>query len=142
MANVRDAGEIVRLRLTAQAGHTNRRRADPCECRARRLQPHSTDAVPSDDDADRGLPFQVRIDGEPPGVVLTGQIKSLDRRAHGAERKERVAPAELAIVGIRAEASGTSLQTSHEFFGRARLTLRIEMSPRRRCRSAAARSPP
>jgi mRNA interferase MazF len=43
-------------------------------------------------------PFEVLIGGEPPGVVLADQVKSLDWRVRKAKRKGAVSTEELAEV--------------------------------------------
>ena len=63
----------------------------------------------------KGYPFEVRIEGEPPGVVLADQVKSLDWRARGAERTERVTRDELGAV--RAKAGASPVGGSGEPFG-------------------------
>lgn len=49
-------------------------------------------------------PFEVIISGNPPSVVLSDQVKSLDWRKHRASRKGAVTPAELAIVRAKIRA--------------------------------------
>jgi len=46
----------------------------------------------------KGYPFEVIIDGNPPSVVLSDQVRSLDWRRRRASRKGVVTPAELATV--------------------------------------------
>jgi mRNA interferase MazF len=46
----------------------------------------------------KGYPFEVRLAGTPPSVVLADQVKSQDWRARKAIRKGRVRPKELAEV--------------------------------------------
>ena len=52
----------------------------------------------------KGYPFEVPVVGDPPSVVLSDQVKSLDWRARRARRKGRVTDAELAVVRARAGA--------------------------------------
>ena len=52
----------------------------------------------------KGYPFEVALEGEPPGVALADQVKSLDWRARGARRKGRVTAAELAEIRAKAGA--------------------------------------
>ncbi len=49
----------------------------------------------------KGYPFEVALAGDPASVALADQVKSLDWRARNAQRKGRVAEAEL--IDIRAK---------------------------------------
>ena len=49
----------------------------------------------------KGYVFEVIVSRDPPSVVLTDQIRSLDWRAREATRKGRVSPAVLAAVQAR-----------------------------------------
>lgn len=49
-------------------------------------------------------PFEVRIAGDPPSVVLADQVKSLDWRERRARRKGRIAPDELAEIRAKCRA--------------------------------------
>ena len=46
----------------------------------------------------KGYPFEVRISGDNPRVVLADQVKSVDWNTRHATRKGSVSPAELAEV--------------------------------------------
>ncbi len=46
----------------------------------------------------KGYPFEVRLNGRPPSVVLADQVKSFDWRVHGATKKGQVTTAELAEI--------------------------------------------
>lgn len=46
----------------------------------------------------KGYPFEVPVGGTPASVVLADQVKNLDWRARGAERKGRVSERELAEI--------------------------------------------
>ena len=52
----------------------------------------------------KSYPFEVVITGTPSGVVLAGQVKSLDWRQRQATRKGRVSRAELADVRAKIRA--------------------------------------
>jgi mRNA interferase MazF len=52
----------------------------------------------------KGYPFEVRVAGDPPSVILTDQIKSLDWRARQASLKTSIAPAVLAEVDAKIRA--------------------------------------
>lgn len=96
---VPDAGDIVWLQFTPQAGHeqAGHRPAlvlSPAQYNGRtRLMlccPMTTRI--------KGYPFEVLIAGEPPSVVLADQVKSLDWAARQASRKGRASAGELAEV--------------------------------------------
>ena len=50
----------------------------------------------------KGYPFEVRIGGSTPSVVLADQVKSLDWRVRRAVRKGRATAAELAEARLKA----------------------------------------
>lgn len=52
----------------------------------------------------KGYPFEVVLTEEPPSVVLTDQIKSLDWRARQATYKGKASPAALAEVRAKIRA--------------------------------------
>ena len=52
----------------------------------------------------KGYPFEVIVPGDPPSVVLSDQLRSLDWRARRAEPKGRV-PAEV-LRAVRVRAAG------------------------------------
>ena len=98
MAYVPEAGDIVWLHFTPQAGHeqAGHRPAlvlSPAAYNRTGLMlccPMTTKI--------KGYPFEVPIADDPPSVVLSDQVKSLDWRARSARRKGRVTGAELAAV--------------------------------------------
>ena len=52
----------------------------------------------------KGYPFEVPIAGSKPSAALADQVKSLDWRARGAQRKGKVADGELAEIRAKARA--------------------------------------
>ena len=50
----------------------------------------------------KGYPFEVAVPGDPPSVVLSDQLRSLDWRARRAEPKGRVPAEVLRAVRVRA----------------------------------------
>jgi mRNA interferase MazF len=88
---VPNAGEIVWLQFSPQAGHEQSGHRP-----ALVLSPASYNGktgmmvcCPMTTQI-KGYPFEVRLAGREPGVVLADQIKSLDWRARSAKRKGRV----------------------------------------------------
>lgn len=108
MAYVPEAGDIVWLHFTPQAGHeqAGHRPAlvvSPSQYNRIGLMlccPMTTKA--------KGYPFEVAIasakSSDPPSIVLADQIKSLDWRARRARRKGAVTHSELTAVRARAGA--------------------------------------
>ena len=104
MAFVPDAGDVVWLQFTPQAGHeqAGHRPAvvlSPAAYNRFGLMlccPLTTKI--------KGYPFEVHIAGDPPSVVLADQVKSLDWRARGAKHKGRVRAIELAEIRAKAHA--------------------------------------
>ncbi len=96
---VPEAGDIVWLNFTPQAGHEQ-----AGHCPALVISPAAyngkTDLMifcPMTTHV-KNFPFEVAIAGEPPSVVLADQVKSLDWRIRKARRKSAVSPEELAEV--------------------------------------------
>jgi mRNA interferase MazF len=96
---VPEAGDIVWLNFTRQAGHeqAGHRPAlvvSPAEYNDKtRLMiccPMTTQS--------KNYPFEVMVAGAPPSVVLADQVKSLDWRVRKAKRKGTVSAEELAEV--------------------------------------------
>jgi len=96
---VPEAGEIVWLNFTPQAGHeqAGRRPAlvlSPAEYNDKTSLmiccPMTTQV--------KNYPFEVLIAGTPPGVVLADQVKSLGWRIRKAKRKGAISAEELAEV--------------------------------------------
>lgn len=102
---VPDAGDIVWLQFTPQAGHEQAGHRP-----ALVLSPASYNSktglmlcCPMTTQI-KGYPFEVLIAGERPSAVLADQIKSVDWVARNAQRKGRAAAAELAEVRAKAMA--------------------------------------
>jgi mRNA interferase MazF len=104
MAFVPDAGDIVWLSFTPQAGHEQAGHRPAVV-----LSPAAYNRIglmlccPLTTRI-KGYPFEVRIAGDPPSVALSDQIKSLDWRARGAKSKGRVSAVELTAIRDRAKA--------------------------------------
>ena len=104
MAYVPEAGDIVWLHFTPQAGHeqAGHRPAlvlSPAKYNRIGLMlccPMTTRI--------KGYPFEVSIAGDVESVVLADQVRSLDWKARKAKRKARVSPEELAEVRAKATA--------------------------------------
>lgn len=104
MAYVPEAGDIVWLQFTPQAGHEqagHRPAVVISPARYNRIGlmlccPMTTRV--------KGYPFEVPILGPEPSVALSDQVKSLDWRARQAKRKGAVTEAELAEVRAKAMA--------------------------------------
>lgn len=104
MAYIPEAGDIVWLHFTPQAGHeqAGHRPAlvlSPAKYNRIGLMlccPMTTRI--------KGYPFEVEIAGDTGSVVLADQVKSLDWRARKAKCKGRVSSAELADVRGKAMA--------------------------------------
>lgn len=99
MAYVPDAGDIVWLQFTPQAGHRPALVLSPARYNRIGLMlccPLTTRI--------KGYPFEVAIADDPPGVALADQIKSLDWKAREARHKGRVTIEELSEVRAKATA--------------------------------------
>jgi mRNA interferase MazF len=96
---VPDAGDIVWLNFTPQAGHeqSGQRPALVLTPAAYNDKTSLMICCPLTSQI-KNYPFEVRIAGEPPSVVLADQLKSLDWRVRKAARKGAVSPEELADV--------------------------------------------
>ena len=102
---VPDAGDLVWLQFTPQAGHEQAGHRP-----ALVLSPaHYNDKTgmmlccPVTTQI-KGYPFEVILSGVPASAVLADQVKSLDWRARKARRKGTVSAAELAEVQAKARA--------------------------------------
>ena len=102
---VPDAGDIVWLHFSPQAGHEQAGHRpmlvlSPAAYNGRSglmLCCPLTTRI-------KGYPFEVTVPGDPLSVVLSDQLRSLDWRARRAERKGRV-PAEV-LRAVRVRAAG------------------------------------
>jgi mRNA interferase MazF len=96
---VPDAGDIVWLNFTPQAGHeqAGHRPALVLSPAAYNGKTSLMICCPLTTQI-KNYPFEVLIGGTPPGAVLADQVKSLDWRSRKATRKGRVSPEQLAEV--------------------------------------------
>jgi mRNA interferase MazF len=102
---VPDAGDIVWLNFTPQAGHeqAGHRPALVLTPAAYNSKTSLMLCCPLTTQI-KNYPFEVAIPGTPPSVVLSDQVKSLDWRQRRATRKGKVSPAELAEVRAKIRA--------------------------------------
>lgn len=99
---VPDAGEIVWLQFNPQAGHEQAgHRPAVVLSPASYNRPTGLMVCCPVTTKIKGYPFEVALAGDPASVALADQVKSLDWRARNAQRKGRVAEAEL--IDIRAK---------------------------------------
>lgn len=102
---VPEAGDIVWLAFDPQAGHEQAGHRPALVLSPARYNERSglmlccplTTRI-------KGYPFEVAIAGDPPTVVLSDQVKSLDWRSRGARLKARATHDELAAVRARVKA--------------------------------------
>jgi mRNA interferase MazF len=96
---VPDAGDIVWLNFTPQAGHeqAGRRPAVVISPLAYNDKTNQMICCPMTTQI-KNYPFEVRISGSPESVVLADQVKSLDWRVRQAKRKGAVSTDELTEV--------------------------------------------
>jgi len=94
---VPDAGDIVWLNFTPQAGHeqTGHRPAVVLSPAAYNDKTNLMVCCPMTTQI-KNYPFEVVIAGTPPGAILADQVKSLDWRSRRATRKGAVSAEELA----------------------------------------------
>lgn len=98
-ASVPDAGDIVWLEFSPQAGHeqAGHRPALVLSPAAYNDKTGMMICCPMTTQI-KGYPFEVVLGQDPPSAVLSDQVKSLDWRARRAKRKGRVAAEALAEV--------------------------------------------
>jgi mRNA interferase MazF len=96
---VPEAGDIVWLHFTPQAGHeqSGHRPALVVSPASYNDKTHLMLCCPMTTQI-KGYPFEVPIPGKRPGAVLTDQVKSLDWVVRKAKYKGKVSPALLADV--------------------------------------------
>ena len=101
-SDVPQAGDIVWLNFTPQAGHeqAGHRPALVLSPKAYNQKTSLMICCPITTQI-KGYPFEVLIFGEPESVVLADQVKSLDWRSRKAKRKGTVSADEL--VEVRAK---------------------------------------
>src|SRR5271163_2501927 len=102
---VPDAGEIVWINFTPQAGHAQagHRPALVLSPAAYNGKTGLMICCPLTTQI-KNYPFEVFIGGAPANAVLADQVKSLDWRSRDAKLKGRVAPAQLAEVRAKIHA--------------------------------------
>ncbi len=98
-SDVPQAGDIVWLNFTPQAGHeqAGHRPALVLSPKAYNQKTSLMICCPITTKI-KGYPFEVLISGDPESVVLADQVKSLDWRSRRAKRKGTVSLDELAEV--------------------------------------------
>jgi len=102
---VPDAGDIVWLQFTPQAGHEQAGHR-PAVVLSPAIYNGKTGLMlccPMTTQI-KGYPFEVAVAGKPASVALSDQVKSLDWRARGAIRKGRIKPEELSAIRGKAKA--------------------------------------
>ena len=102
---VPDAGEIVWINFTPQAGHEQAGRR-PALVLSPAAYNRKTDLMiccPLTTQI-KNYPFEVFIAGAPPNAVLADQVKSVDWRSRNAKPKGRVSPEQLAEVRAKIHA--------------------------------------
>lgn len=102
---VPDAGEIVWLNFTPQAGHeqAGHRPALVLSPAAYNDKTSLMICCPLTTQI-KQYPFEVFIGGAPPSAVLADQVKSLDWRSRTAKAKGRVSPEQLSEVRAKLRA--------------------------------------
>lgn len=104
-AYVPDAGEIVWINFTPQAGHeqAGHRPALVLSPAAYNGKTSLMVCCPITTQI-KNYPFEVLLSGEPPNAVLADQVKSVDWRSRNATTKGRVSPEQLAEVRAKIRA--------------------------------------
>lgn len=102
---VPDAGDIVWLSFSPQAGHeqSGHRPAVVLSPAAYNAKTSLMLCCPMTTRV-KGYPFEVTIAGLTPSVVLADQVKSLDWRQRRAKKKGSASPAELAEIRAKLRA--------------------------------------
>jgi mRNA interferase MazF len=102
---VPDAGDIVWLNFTPQAGHEQAGHRPALVLSPANYNDKTSLLVCCPLTAQiKNYPFEVLIGGSPPSVVLADQVKSLDWRSRNARRKGRVTAEQLAEVRAKIRA--------------------------------------
>lgn len=102
MTYVPEAGDIVGLQFTPQAGHEQAGHRPAAVISPARYNRTGLMLCCPMTSVVKGYPFEVAIAGATPSVVLSDQVKSLDWRARQARRKGTVTDSELAEVRSKA----------------------------------------
>ena len=104
MAYVPEAGDVVWLQFSPQAGHEQAGHRPAVV-----LSPAAYNRIglmlccPLTTKL-KGYPFEVLLAGSKPSAALADQVKSLDWRARGAQQKGKVSDGELAEIRAKARA--------------------------------------
>jgi len=101
---VPEAGDIVWLHFTPQAGHEQAGHRPALVLSPARYNRIGLMLCCPMTTRIKGYPFEVIVAGQPESAVLADQVKSLDWRARKAERKGRVTAAVLDEVRAKATA--------------------------------------
>lgn len=99
-----DAGEIVWLEFSPQAGHEQAGHRPAIVLSPAAYNRFGLMLCCPLTTKRKGYPFEVPIDDGRQGVVLADQVKSLDWRARNAKIKGRISDTELATVRAKAKA--------------------------------------
>jgi mRNA interferase MazF len=104
-AYVPDAGEIVWISFTPQAGHEQAGHRPALVLSPAKYNDKTSLMIccPLTTQI-KNYPFEVLIGGTPPNAVLADQVKSLDWRSRNAKPKGRVLPEQLAEVRAKIHA--------------------------------------
>ena len=104
-AYVPDAGEIVWVNFTPQAGHeqSGHRPAVVLSPAAYNGKTGLMVCCPLTTQV-KNYPFEVFLSGKPPNAVLADQVKSLDWRSRNTKPKGQVSPEQLAEVRAKIRA--------------------------------------
>jgi mRNA interferase MazF len=100
---VPDAGDIVWLNFTPQAGHEQAGPALVLSPAAYNSKTSLMICCPLTTQI-KNYPFEVFLGGAPPSAVLADQVKSLDWRSRNAQLKGHVSPEQLAEVRAKIRA--------------------------------------
>jgi mRNA interferase MazF len=102
---VPDAGDIVRISFSPQAGHeqAGHRPAVVLSPAAYNAKTSLMVCCPMTTQI-KSYPFEVVVAGDSPSVVLADQVKSVDWRKRRAKRKGAISAAELAEVRAKIRA--------------------------------------
>jgi mRNA interferase MazF len=104
VAYVPEAGDIVWLHFTPQAGHEQAGHRPALVLSPARYNRFGLMLCCPMTTRIKGYPFEVTIAGDVDSVVLADQVRSLDWKARKARRKGHVSPEELAEVRAKAMA--------------------------------------
>ncbi|EUB97104.1 transcriptional modulator of MazE/toxin, MazF [Rhizobium sp. CF080] len=101
---VPDAGDIVWLEFSPQAGHEQAGRRPAVVLSPQSYNRFGLMLCCPMTTKRKGYPFEVAVGDDGDSTVLADQVKSLDWKARNAQRKGRVSPRELSQIRARAGA--------------------------------------